>query len=257
MNHYKPLPWQNVWITGAGRGIGRALAILLAGQGMRVYASSRTEIELEKLVAEYQHLPGEIIPIRLDTRCVEELEQLINEWDQTDCFPELVILNAGTHDPFSAAEFSAQRCKHLFDINLQGTINCLEPALQRMLKRGKGQIAVMASVAGYRGLPTAAAYGASKAALIHLCESLRLDLKNTHIKLQVINPGFVKTPLTDKNEFTMPALLAPDEAATRILNGLLSDHFEITFPKRFTFILKLLRIIPYRLYFYLAGKIVK
>lgn len=257
MNHYKPLPWQNVWITGAGRGIGRALAILLAGQGIRVYASSRTEIELEKLVAEYQHLPGEIIPIRLDTRCVEELEQLIKEWDQTDCFPELVILNAGTHDPFSADQFSARRCKKLFDVNLQGTVNCLEPALLRMLKQDQGHIAVMASVAGYRGLPTAAAYGASKAALIHLCESLRLDLKDTHVKLQVINPGFVKTPLTDKNEFTMPALLTADDAAQRILKGLLSQRFEITFPKRFTFILKLLRMLPYPVYFYVVGKLVK
>ncbi len=115
----------------------------------------------------------------------------------------------------------------------------------------------MASVAGYRGLPTAAAYGASKAALINLCESLWLDLKGSGIRLQVINPGFVRTPLTEKNDFKMPALIEPDEAAERILKGLLSDRFEITFPKRFVYLLKLLRILPYRWYFNLISRTVK
>ncbi|KXJ52410.1 MAG: oxidoreductase [Neptuniibacter sp. Phe_28] len=251
------LPWRSVWITGAGRGIGRALTMLLAEHGVNVYASSRTAAELETLASDYQHLPGEIIPIILDITCTEQVVELIDGWDQSAFFPELVILNAGNHDPFSADQFSARRCKKLFDVNLQGTVNCLEPALLRMLKQDQGHIAVMASVAGYRGLPTAAAYGASKAALIHLCESLRLDLKDTHVKLQVINPGFVKTPLTDKNEFTMPALLTADDAAQRILKGLLSQRFEITFPKRFTFILKLLRMLPYPVYFYVVGKLVK
>ncbi|WP_028469220.1 SDR family NAD(P)-dependent oxidoreductase [Neptunomonas japonica] len=257
MSTNKNLPWASVWVTGAGRGIGEALAILFAQKGLTVYASSRTTSELEILQKRSQGYSGTIIPITLDITDPHQIEVLMHSWDQGEGLPELVILNAGTHDPFPAKEFSAQRCQRVFDINLQGTINCLDPVLKRMLKSNSGQLAVMASVAGYRGLPTAAAYGASKAALIHLCEALRLDLKDSNVTLQVINPGFVRTPLTDKNEFKMPALQEPKEAAESILIGLLSTGFEIAFPSRFVYFLKLLRIFPYRWYFALIGKTVK
>lgn len=257
MSLNKNLPWRSVWITGAGRGIGEALAILCAQQGLTVYASSRTVSELERLKNSCQSYPGTIVPTPLDITDPRQIEEVMQSWDKGAGLPELVILNAGTHDPFPAQEFSAQRCQRVFDINLQGTINCLDPVLKRMLQSNSGQVAVMASVAGYRGLPTAAAYGASKAALIHLCEALRLDLKDSKVTLQVINPGFVRTPLTDKNDFKMPALQEPEEAAGSILKGLLSKRFEIAFPGRFVYFLKLLRILPYSWYFRLIGKTVK
>jgi short-subunit dehydrogenase len=248
------VPWKTVWITGAGRGIGKALVLLCVQKGMTVYASSRTASELNSLEYSCKHLAGVVIPVPLDITDTKQLSNIVNNWELACGVPDLVILNAGTHDPFTAQSFCAQRCKNLFDINLQGTINCLDPVLKRMLMRNSGQIAVMSSVAGYRGLPTAAAYGASKAALINLCEALRLDLMDTNVKLQVINPGFVRTSLTAKNDFKMPAIIEPEAAAEIIFKGLLSSRFEIAFPRRFIYFLKLLRILPYNWYFKLIGK---
>jgi len=310
MNIDKPLPWTTAWITGAGRGIGAELTRLLCRQGVTVYGSARTTEQLQQLQQELSDGPGKLIPVPLDIRDEEAVQQLFLQWDQQGFMPDLVVLNAGSHDPFSAYEFSAQRCRDLLDINLQGTINCLDPVLYRYLHgsaadissttesgpesttesavesgpepgpeteakavaeaqsdtrtsvplrpgghtMATGQIAVVSSSAGYRGLPTAAAYGAGKAALINLCESLRLDLLGSGVKFQLINPGFVRTPLTDKNDFSMPALMEPDEAARRIVKGLLSDHFEIVFPRRFVYLLKLFRLLPYKVYFWLIGK---
>lgn len=251
------LPWKTAWVTGAGRGIGRALAELLCKKGLTVYVSARTIKELWSLQAHCYNGPGKIVPIPMDIRDQSQIEDMIYSWELGQGIPDLVVLNAGSHDPFSAQEFSAERCSRLLEINLQGTINCLEPVLHRFIKKEKGHLAVMASVAGYRGLPTAAAYGASKAALINLCEALWFDLKGTGVKLQVINPGFVRTPLTDKNDFKMPALLEPEDAAERILHGLLKDNFEITFPKRFVYLLKLLRLLPYSWYLKLISSTVK
>jgi len=242
------IPWHCIWITGAGRGIGAALARLLCERGATVYGSARNLDELNQLQSSLVSAPGKFIPVPLDIRRPAEIAALFERWDREQRFPELVVLNAGTHDPASAEAFSAQRCRRLLDINLQGTINCLDPVLHRYLADRRGHIAVMASVAGYRGLPTAAAYCASKAALISLCESLYMDLYGTGVRLQVINPGFVRTPLTDKNTFQMPALMEADDAAMAIYRGLLSSRFEIAFPRRFVFWMKLLRLLPNRLY---------
>jgi len=253
----KQLPWKTAWVTGAGRGIGKALVKQLCRGGITVYASSRTESELKNLEAETESYSGNVISIPLDITDREQIAKLFRRWDDGTNEPDLVILNAGSHDPFAAQQFDAERCEKLLQINLLGTINCIDPVLKRFIREGSGHIAVMASVAGYRGLPTAAAYGASKAALINLCEALHLDLHETAVKLQVINPGFVRTPLTDKNNFKMPALMEPDKAAERIIQGLCSDRFEITFPRRFTYMLKLLRLLPYRWYFNLISRTVK
>ncbi|MCW8887221.1 MAG: SDR family NAD(P)-dependent oxidoreductase [Motiliproteus sp.] len=258
MNNFqysKEPPWPSVWITGAGRGIGAALAAEMCRMGVTVYASSRSESQLYQLQQQLQDLPGTFIPAPLDIRDRVEIENLVNSWLDRDCFPLMTVLNAGTHDPFPAQEFCAERCRTLLESNLQGTLNCLHPVLHHYQQINQGHIAIMASVAGYRGLPTAAAYGASKAALINLCEALYLDLKDTDIKLQVVNPGFVKTPLTDKNEFKMPGLIEATEAAEAIIAGLKSNRFEICFPRSFVYFLKLLRVLPYSYYFKLTSKI--
>ena len=126
-----------------------------------------------------------------------------------------------------------------------------------MQRRGSGHIAVVSSLAGYRGLPTSAAYGASKAALINMCEALRPELDAMGIKLQVINPGFVETPLTDQNDFEMPFLVTVDEATDQIMRGLASDQFEVSFPRSFAFIMKVLRILPNRLFFAVTRRMIK
>lgn len=241
-------PWRVVWITGAGRGIGAALAKHLCRLGCTVYGSSRSLDELIRIQRAMAATPGRFIPAPLDIRRPTQISALFERWDKENVSPDLMVLNAGTHNPDGAKGFSAQSCRRLLDVNLQGTINCLDFALRHCLAKRSGQIAVMASVAGYRGLPSAAAYCASKAALISLCESLYMDLHSTGVRLQVINPGFVRTPLTDKNSFQMPALMEPEQAAEAIHRGLLSSRFEITFPARFVYWLKLLRILPHRLY---------
>lgn len=268
------LPWKSAWVTGAGRGIGAEITRLLCRNGVTVYGSARSIKQLEQLQQELADCPGKLIAVPLDIRDLETIQEQFSIWDEEGVLPDLVILNAGSHDPFPAAEFSAQRCKALLDINLQGTINCLDPILYRYLNGSsipatgkigsgsiptsttgsKGHIAVVSSVAGYRGLPTAAAYGAGKAALINLCESLYFDLQGSGVKIQLINPGFVRTPLTDKNDFAMPALMEPDEAAKRVVQGLLSKRFEIVFPRRFVYWLKLFRLLPYSWYFKLVGR---
>ena len=167
---------------------------------------------------------------------------------------DVAVLNAGTHRPVSAAEFTAEGLRELMEINVMGTAACLEALMPRMIARGRGRIAVVASVAGYRGLPTSAYYGATKAALINLTESLKFDLDRAGVTMQLIDPGFVKTPLTDRNEFPMPFLISAELAADRIASGLRSRRFEIAFPRRFVWMLKLLRCLPYALYFPLVGR---
>jgi NAD(P)-dependent dehydrogenase (short-subunit alcohol dehydrogenase family) len=167
------------------------------------------------------------------------------------------VLNAGTHLPVTAAAFSADPFRQLIETNLMGAVHGLAALVPRFVARRAGRIAVVASLAGYRGLPSAAAYGASKAALIALCEALRPDLERHGVVLQVINPGFVRTPLTDRNDFPMPFLIEADAAARRIVAGLRGDRFEIAFPRRFALLLKLLRCLPYPLYFAATRRLVR
>lgn len=257
MDRNRGLPWSSVWITGAGKGIGNTLAKQFCQQGLTVYCSSRTHSDLRSLMDQCHHYSGHIIAMPIDITDRPSIFNLVESWASNKMMPDLVILNAGTHDPFPAQNFCAERCSSILQTNLQGTINCIDPVLKKFIAQNSGQVAVVSSVAGYIGLPTAAAYGASKAALINLCEALKLDLHQSHVKIQVINPGFVRTPLTDKNNFHMPALIEPEVAADKIIQGLLSDKFEIAFPKRLVYVLKFLRMLPYSWYFTLINYMVK
>ncbi|MBN3564357.1 SDR family NAD(P)-dependent oxidoreductase [Aliamphritea spongicola] len=255
MSNYQKLPWERVWVTGAGRGIGAALATQLCRAGVDVLASARSATELEALQQSLADAPGKLLIEPLDICQPDQIRSCFQRWQYAGTLPDLAVLNAGTHDPFPVEAFKAQRCQALLNVNLYGTLNCIEPLLEHYLPLKRGHIAVMASVAGYRGLPTAAAYGAGKAALINLCESLYLDLADSGVRIQVINPGFVRTPLTDKNDFAMPALMEPEDAAGAIIQGLMRDRFEISFPGRFVIWLKFLRLLPYNWYFKAIAKI--
>ncbi len=246
-----------LWLTGASAGIGRALALRLARDGWRVAASARRDGELAALQAEAHGLPGEVRPYPLDVTdatavaaCVAAIEREMGPID-------LAILNAGTHKPMPAGQFSAATLRALMEINLFGVAHGLEALLPRMIARGRGRVALVASLAGYSGLPSAAAYGASKAALINLAEAMRPELRANGVVLQVINPGFVRTPLTAKNDFPMPFLIDAADAAEAIRRGLMSDRFEIAFPWLFARLMKLLRALPYRLFFLLTQRLVR
>jgi len=156
-----------------------------------------------------------------------------------------------------ADDFDLKGLRTLVELNVMGTANCLTPMMSRMIARGGGRIAVVASLAGYCGLPSGAAYGLTKAGVINLCEALRPELEAKGVALQLVNPGFVRTPLTDKNDFPMPFLISVDEAVDQIMRRLDDSQFEIAFPWRFAFLMKLLRILPDRLFFALTRRMVR
>jgi short-subunit dehydrogenase len=239
------------WITGASSGIGEALALRLARDGRTVAASARSASALSRLG---ENSGGRISAFPLDVTDAEACARRVDEIEAALGPIGLAVLNAGTHRPMSAEDFSVAAARDLVEINLMGVINTLAPVLERMRARRSGHIAIVASVAGYGGLPTAAVYGATKAALINMAEALRLDCDRLGIKLQLVNPGFVKTPLTDRNEFPMPFLMPVDAAIDAFVAGLAGNRFEITFPRRFALLLKLLNVLPYGAYFALVRR---
>jgi short-subunit dehydrogenase len=244
------------WVTGAGKGIGRALALRLADEGMTVAASARTQNDLDTLVTEGAGRPGRIVAKVLDVTDEQAVAACARDIEVTLGPIDLMVCNAGTHLPISASSFDSKTFQTLLDVNVMGTVHSLAAVLPRFIGKQAGHVAVVSSVAGYRGLPTSAAYGASKAALINMCEALKPELDRYGVKLSLICPGFVRTPLTDRNAFPMPFLMEAEEAAERIVNGLRRGKFEITFPRRFTWWLKLGRCLPYAWYFLLTRRMV-
>jgi short-subunit dehydrogenase len=242
---------RRIWMTGASSGIGHAATLELARRGHEVVVSARSEDKLRNLAEEAE---GTVHAMPLDVTDGEAARQVVERIERERGEIDVALLAAGTHQPVAAADFTAEGLRKVVEINLMGVANCLEPVMAAMLKRQRGRIAIVSSVAGYRGLPTSAYYGATKAALINMAESLRFDLVKRGVTIQLVDPGFVRTPLTDKNEFSMPFLMEPEDAARRLADGLESDHFEVTFPKRFTWILKALRCLPYALYFPIIAK---
>ncbi len=247
------MPREVVWITGASKGIGRAVVEAYVQDGAWVAATARQSDELDELARAHEAVlafPADITDAQAIRATLAAIEERLGPIDRA-------ILNAGTHHPVHALDFKADDLRRLMDINLMGTANCLEALLALMLDRRRGQIAVVSSIAGYTGLPTSAYYGASKAALFNLCEALKFDTDKGGVDLRVVAPGFVRTPLTDKNEFPMPFLMEPADAAQRIVKGLKGKSFEVTFPRRFSYMLKVLRVLPYWLYFPLVARSVK
>lgn len=240
-----------VWIVGASSGIGAALASALLARGARVAVSARRAPELERLAAPHG-AQALVLPLDVTDAAAAgpALQHVVAAWGGVD----LVVMCSGSHQPVRAWELESASARRLLDVNINGVINSLPPVIGQLLQQGSGGIAVVSSVAGYGGLPTALVYGASKAALINLAETLYLDLAPRGIGVYVINPGFVKTPLTDRNTFAMPALISVEAAAEAIISGFARGDFEIHFPKRFTLWLKLLRLLPYRWYFALVRK---
>lgn len=248
--------WPLVWITGAGTGIGRATALRLAEQGSDVVISGRRLEVLQQVAddAKSAGYIGRILPLVMDVTQPGANRQALDRIEAQWRLPDLVIFNAGNHQPMPLGQLSVETCRGLMEINFLAVMAGLEAVIPRMQARGQGQIACVASLAGYRGLPTAAAYGASKAALINACEALAVELQGSGVQLQVVNPGFVRTPLTDLNEFEMPQLISPEEAAYQLVKGLGSRRFEIRFPHGFARTLALLRMLPYWLYFKLIKR---
>lgn len=246
-----------VWIIGASSGLGRELARQYALAGHQVCVSARSAKALDELTGTCRDADGGIHVFGLDVTDMTQVSACFDRISETVGVPDLSVLNAGTYIRNLAGNFDRDVFQRLMDINYMGVVNCLQVVIPAYLEQQRGKIAVVSSVAGYRGLPNASAYGATKAALINLCESLQPELAAADVKLHLINPGFVRTPLTELNEFPMPFLMEVEDAAARIVKGLAERGFEITFPRRFTWLLKILRILPYCVYLRLTRKLLK
>jgi len=240
------------WVTGASAGIGKALVLKLVEEGWTVYATARRTDRLEKMALEASG-PGRIVPAAGDVTDASQMRQIVYRITASNKIA-LAVLNAGIYMPMRARAFSAETAREMFDVNLVGVTNALDPVLKKMIAAGDGHVALTASVAGYRGLPGAAPYSATKAGLIALAEALAMDLIDLGVRISVINPGFVDTDATSVNEFEMPFLQTADEAASSILDGLKKPGFEIAFPWIFARILRLVGTLPNRAYFWVVRK---
>ena len=245
--------WQGrrVWLIGASTGIGAATARLLLGRGARVALSARKRGALEELAGDS---PSALV-LPLD---VTDRDAILAARDAVVAALggfDLVLVLAGGYNEMRADAIDLAAAESMIDLNVRGAYYCLDAVLPQLLKQGAGGIGLVASVAGYGGLPKALVYGPTKAALINLTECLYLDLHDKGLAVYQINPGFVDTPLTSGNDFKMPALMTADEAALAMIKGIEQGHFHIHFPKRFTFGLRVARLLPYRLYFWLIHKV--
>ena len=238
---------KTVWVVGASTGIGRATASLLHAQGAQVIVSARNADALNTFVVQH---PG-AVALAMDATDHHAVKSAASKV-LTAGGLDGILYCAGHYNEMRATAMNLPDMVRHLQINYVGALHLLDAVLPYLLSapRGGGFISLVGSVAGYRGLPNSLAYGPTKAALINLAQTLYLDLHDKHIGVSVINPGFVQTPLTAHNNFTMPALISPEQAAVEILKGWARGDFEIDFPKRFTFWMKILALLPYRLYFY-------
>jgi NAD(P)-dependent dehydrogenase (short-subunit alcohol dehydrogenase family) len=243
------------WVTGASSGIGRALSLELARQGYTVAVTARSAEEFTPMVAEAGELAGRILPFPGDVTDETAMAEVVDRIEKEAGPIALAVLNAGTYLAAIGDRLSTANFVNTYKLNVFGAVNCLVPLVEHMKARRRGQIALVASVTGYFGMPSTAAYGASKAALNNMAEALKFDFDKLNIRIQVINPGFVDTPLTRKNTFQMPALMKVDSAALKLADALKHGGFESSFPRRFTWFLKFLRILPQPLRFRLINRI--
>lgn len=235
---------QRVWLVGASSGIGAAIAHELHARGAQVLVSARGAAALEAFVQ--AHPGAQAWPLDVTDRdAVARAARAILAQGPLD----LMVYCAGHYRSMRADAFDRDELQRHLSINYEGALNVLHGLLPALLSRGRGHVCLMSSVAGFRGLPKSLAYGPTKAALTHLAENLYLDLAPQGLGVSVVHPGFVQTPLTAQNDFQMPALITPEQAAQAMLAGWARGHFEIHFPKRFTTWMKLLRLLPYRAFF--------
>lgn len=244
--------WRTVWITGGSSGIGKELARLMGNEARYVAVSARSIDKLESAAAMHAAIhahPLDVTDEEAVERCVVDIEAAAGPIN-------LAVLNAGAWTLMSVTEFDLRSVRTGLDVNHMGVMNCLNAVLPRMLERGRGHIAIVASVAGYRGLPRSLAYGPTKAALINLAETLNTELAPRGITVSLVNPGFVDTPMTRENPFPMPGLMTAEDAAQKMLKGLKAGKFEIVFPAGFGLAMKLLRVLPNPLYFWFVRRFI-
>ena len=244
---------KKIWITGASSGIGKAVAEKFASEGWMVAASARRQEILNK-IAENQNIFAYPLDVTQKENVTKIFNKIIDDFRNID----ICLFCSGTYDPKLEQEINIEQNKFVMETNYFGVLNCIKAVETYFKNKKTGQISIVSSVAAYRGLPNSSGYGPSKAALTNLTESIYFDFKKHNVKISLVSPGFIKTPLTDKNEFPMPFIRSPEFAADKIFQGLTKKNiFEIHFPLGLTLTLKFLRILPYKLYLFLIDKFVK
>lgn len=231
------------WLIGASEGLGRAVALALDALGARCILSARNTERLEALAAELTHDP---MVVGVD---VSDDASVAHAWETVAAEdPFGVIYLAGYYDPIPAQDWDRAGVLQMADVNFMGGVRCLGHVVPHLAQRDAGHIVVIGSLSGYRGLPGAIGYGASKAAIMHLTENIWIDLVKTGVKTQLINPGFIKTRLTDKNDFSMPFIMSADKAAEHVIRAMRSDRFKTDFPWGFSLLFRASRWFPRWLY---------
>ena len=245
---------KTIWITGGSTGIGKALAIKFANKGWNVAVSARRVELLDELSKNYENISSFPLDVTDKTKCIEVFNQIKTNFENIDiCF-----FSTGTWNPKKEKEIDVEQMEDVFKVNFFGTVNSIKAVEQYYRERKNGIITIVSSIAGYRGLPNSTGYGPSKSALNNLTESLYFDFKRYNVRVCLVSPGFIKTPMTDKNDFKMPFLKTPEFAADQIYDGLINKNvFEIHFPKALTLTLKFFSFLPSKLYFKLVGKMTK
>ncbi len=244
---------KKIWITGASSGIGKSVAEKFANEGWKVAVSARRKELLDEL-AKNPNIVSFPLDVTNRNQINEVFKNILDNFGELD----ICLFSSGTYEPKDEENIDPDKIKNVINVNFIGVIDCVKSVERYFKDKKSGHISIVSSIAGYRGLPNSSGYGPSKAALTNFSESIYFDFKKFGVRVSVVSPGFIKTPLTDKNKFPMPFLKTPEYAAEKIFNGLVkSSAFEIHFPKGLTLTLKFLRILPYRLYLFLVDKLVK
>ncbi|MBD1137068.1 SDR family NAD(P)-dependent oxidoreductase [Pelagibacterales bacterium SAG-MED49] len=245
---------KTIWITGGSTGIGRALAIKFASKGWNVAVSARRVELLNELSNSYEKISAFPLDVTDKSKCKEVFNEIKKKFENIDiCF-----FSTGTWNPKKEKDINVEQMEEVFKVNFFGTVNSIKAIEEYFRNKKSGIITIVSSIAGYRGLPNSTGYGPSKSALNNLAESLYFDFKRYNVRVCLVSPGFIKTPMTDKNDFKMPFLKTPEYAANQIYNGLINKNiFEIHFPKALTITLKLLSFLPSKIYFSLIGRMTK
>ena len=245
---------KTIWITGGSTGIGKALALKFANEGWNVAISARRENLLKEISEKYENISSFPLDVTDKNKCNEVFNDIKNKFNEVDiCF-----FSTGTWNPKKEKDIDVEQIEDVFKVNFFGTVNSIKAVEKYFKDKKSGIITIVSSIAGYRGLPNSTGYGPSKSALNNLTESLYFDFKRFGVRVCLVSPGFIKTPMTDKNDFKMPFLKTPEYAADKIYDGLINKNsFEIHFPKALTIILKIFSFLPSKLYFGLVGRMTK
>ena len=245
---------KTIWITGGSTGIGKTLAIKFANKGWNVAISARRVGLLKEITENHQNISSFPLDVTDKSKCHEVFKDIINKYENIDiCF-----FSTGTWDPKKEKDIDVDQIENVFKVNFFGTLNSIKSVEKYFKDKKSGTISIVSSIAGYRGLPNSTGYGPSKSALNNLAESLYFDFGRSNVRICLVSPGFIKTPMTDKNDFKMPFLKTTEYAAEKIYDGLVNKKvFEIHFPKSLTILLKIFSFLPSKVYFGLVGRMTK